>query len=255
MLECADLFQEAADTLRELKFYHEALRYYEPLQRLNGYKDTSFYMEMASCYEAIGRKQEAEGCYQRVIELDDGNYEARVKLGEVRQGSDPLRRENPQANKGHLMRPQQSTGDRGEKRQRKFKTGQGSTSSILYQSAKRFAEEGNQMHEDKIHSLFLKRENIKNDVEDGNYASKAEWMAATKALVQDFRNNKVFYPAEKHHKFLGYSKEARTMAMKPKHELTPLTDSSTVIYGTSLVVVAAFQELINGFRNRGWTAD
>lgn len=240
MLECADLFQEVADTLQELNFYHEALRYYEPLQRLNGCKDTSYCIEMASCYRAIGRTQEAEGCYQKAMEHDDGDYEAHVKLGDMRQRSEPFRRGNPRNNEGHLIKPQQSMGGRDEKRQRKFKTGQGSTSSVLYQSAKRYAVEGNQMHEDKIHSLFLDREKIKNNIEDRDYASQAEWVAATKALVQDFRNNKVFYPGERHHKFLGYSKEARTMAMKPKHELNPLTDRSTLIYGTSLVVVIAF---------------
>lgn len=240
LYECTDLFREAANALRGLGFYQEALRFYEPLQKVSGYDDVSYLFEMASCYRAVGLKPEAESCYQRIIERDTGNYEARIQLSGMRQGGRMTHWEDTHGNHGGSVRQHKSMKrgwDRDAKRSKKITTTGASSSSMVLaprpanQSIKQLAVEQEQVQEEELRSLFLQRERLKDGATTGDKDGKAEWMAATEALIQGFRDNKVFYPAEKHHKFLGYSKEARAMASRTKHGLYALTEGSRSIFG------------------------
>jgi len=238
--ECTDLFREAANALRGLEFYHEALRYYEPLQRVSGYDDVAYLFEMASCYTAVGLIPKAENCYQMIIEHDDGNYEARIQLSGMLQGSGMTHRGKTHGNQGGSVRQHKSTKrnwDRDTKRSKKITTPRASSSFMLlpprpaYPSIKELEREKEQVRGEEVHLLFLQRKNWKDNAANGVEDCKAKWMAATKSMVQGFRDNKVFYPVEKHHKFLGYSRAARAMASRPKHELNALTESSRSIFG------------------------
>jgi len=262
--ECTDLFREAANALRDLEFYHEALRYYEPLQNVSGYDDVSYLFEMASCYRAVGQKLKAESCYQMIIEYDDSNYEARIQLSGMRQSSGLNHREHTEGNRGISVRQHKSTKrvwDREAKRSKNITTPQASSSSMLlaprpaYQLNKQLAVEKEQVQEEEIHSLFLQREKLNDSATNGDEDCKTQWTAATKILVQSFRDNKVFY-VEKHQKFLGYSKEARAMSTRPKHELNALTESSRSIFGIGFKSpLWSFLRLIDLFRNRRWPTD
>lgn len=243
LYECTDLFREAANALRGLKFYHEALRYYEPLQNVGEYDDVSYLFEMASCYGAVGMKLKAESCYQMIIEHDDGNHEARIQLSGIRGGSGLSHRVYTEGNRGVSVKQHGSakhSWNRDERRAKNITTPRASSPSMLlaprpaYQLNKQLAMKKERVQEEEVHSLFLQRERLNDSAANGNEDCKTKWMAATKTLVQAFRENKVFYPVEKHYKFLGYSKEARALATRPKHELNALAESSGSVFGIVL---------------------
>ena len=53
--------------------YHEALRFYEPLQQVAEFADASHFDAMGTCYQALELYNEAEDCYKIVVENESEN--------------------------------------------------------------------------------------------------------------------------------------------------------------------------------------
>lgn len=86
-------------------------------------------------------------------------------------------------------------------------------------SRKRTTEEEREaLRNDRIQLLYLKLQNLHLPMRAGDEDATEEWLDAADALLRDFRSNRVFYPHEKHMRFLGYTLEARKKAFRPKHE-------------------------------------
>ena len=229
-----DLFREAANALRVKGYFHEALRYYEPVQQISEYADAAYLMDMASCYKAIGLRTEAEDCYKTVVDSDDGNPEARRRLEEMctELGTSPRGSTNKDETvsvRHHKAR--ERVGDKKAKQPKRSKALPSWVPTMLAprlvpQSAKKVSLEKEEAQEEDVKALYLRREVLTEKARDGDESSKTEWMATTKTLIQAFKNNKVFYPFDKHHKFYGYSREARSLAARPKHELDALAEQS-----------------------------
>lgn len=198
---------------------------------------------MALCYRSVGLKTEAEKCYTMIIDHDSTNYDAHIQRNKIRQASEIAQQRTAEESPSRSTRQHKSTrraGDKIAKRSKSRVAPPASSTSMLlaprpvYQSAKQLAVEKEHLQWEEVYSLFTHREDLQRTAGGKNEDCKAEWMATTKALLQAFRDNKVFYPFDRHQRFFGYSKEARGMASRPKHELDALTESSRSIFGMSL---------------------
>ena len=246
-----DLFREAASALRVKSYFHEALRYYEPVQQISEYADAAYFMEMASCYKAVGLRIEAEDCYKIVIDSDKGNPEARRRLLEMckESGTSPNGAAGiDEVVLGRQHKAGKGVGRKDAKQQNRGKATPSRATTLLAprlvpRSAKRVSLEREQAQEEDVNALFLRRGTLTEQARNGDESSKTEWMAITKTLIQRFKDNKIFYPFDKHHRFYGYSREARSLAARPKHELDALAEQSKSHLGTidSLVCFALYQ--------------
>ena len=204
------------------------------MQQISGYADAAYLMEMASCYKAVGLRNEAEDCYKIVIDIDDGNPEARRRLQEmctelVMSPRGTTNKDGTVSVKNHKARKR--IGDKEAKQPKRSKALPSWVPTMLApqlvpQSAKRISFEKEEAQQEDVQALYLRREALTEQFRDGDESSKTEWMATTKLLIQAFKDNKVFYPFDKHHKFYGYSREARSLAARPKHELDALTEQA-----------------------------
>ena len=195
------------------------------MQQISDYTDVSYYLEIGACYRAVGLRREAEECFNTVLEFDSKNLVARTQLAQMSRESGVPQQdlqvdEETSVRKHKMMRP---TRDKSTKKSRKATAPISWSTSMLVprptlQPAKQIALEREHAREEDVHVLFLRRQNLIEDARMEDESSKAQWTAATKTLIDIFRGNKVFYPIDKHHKFYGYSREARNMAAKPKHE-------------------------------------
>ena len=235
------------------RYFHEALRYYEPVQQTSEYADAAYFMEMATCYKALGLRTEAEDCYKIVVESDEGNPEARRRLSEMCSalGTSSKGASNDDET---VSKTQHKARKRvGNKDVKHLKQGKAlpawATATLaprlVPQSAKQSFLEGDEAQEESVNALYLRRQALTEQARHGDESSKTEWMAVTKTLIQGFKENKIFYPFDKHHKFYGYSREARSLAARPKHELDALAEqfkSHLGIFGgpTAFVLHANF---------------
>lgn len=222
------------------KYFHDALRYYEPVQQISEYADATYFMEMASCYKQIGLRAEAEDCYKTVVNSDSGNPEARRRLLEMCNESSMSPKGAANVDEVVSVRQHKARKhmrDKDAKQPTKATALSSWATTMLAprlvpQSAKPITLEDEQSQEDDANGLFLRREALTEQAKNGVESSKTEWMAITKTLIERFKDNKVFYPFDKHHKFYGYSREARSLAARPKHELDALAEQSKSHLGT-----------------------
>lgn len=234
-----DLFREAANALRVRRYFHEALRYYEPVQQISEYADATYHMEMASCYKAVGLNTEAEDCYKTVVDSDEGNPEARRRLLEMcKESGTPIGAivaDEVVSVRQHKARKRGGNKDAQQPKKGKAPSSWATTMlapRLVAQSAKQISLEREKAQEEDVNILFLRREALTEQARNGEASSRTEWMAITKTLIQVFKDNNVFYPIDKHHKFYGYSREARSLAARPKHELDARAEQSRSHLGT-----------------------
>ena len=83
---------------------------------------------------------------------------------------------------------------------------------------------------EEVEALFVRWQML-SEKRHHNDGDKGAWFEATRLLLRTFRENRVFYPMDKHQRFYGYSRLARALANRPKYERAALISESDSILG------------------------
>lgn len=217
------------------KHYHEALRYYEPLQKVSDYEDISYLLEMANCYRAVGLGSEAEHCYSTVIDLDHGNPEASLQLARMGRGQD-MQLDSPlnvdEAITVNQYKARRPTGSKEARRSKKGTVSSWSDIPMIPGPVRHsIKKQKERAKEEDVRILFQRRQDLMEQARLGDEHLKDQYMSTLKSLSEIFGDSKIFYPYDKFHRFYGYSREARLLSMKPKHEIDRLIVRSKWLYG------------------------
>ncbi|KAK5173018.1 transcription factor TFIIIC subunit tfc4 [Saxophila tyrrhenica] len=76
----ADLFLDVANNLRARFMYGAAVEFYDRLKPVSGMMKREYWMSFALCCREVGRNDEAEECYKKVINADAQETQARINL-------------------------------------------------------------------------------------------------------------------------------------------------------------------------------
>ncbi|KAL8992356.1 MAG: hypothetical protein Q9169_007160 [Polycauliona sp. 2 TL-2023] len=183
-----DLFRDVADTLRDTGLYLEALRYYEPLHKVPDFADTSYYIDMAACYRAIGLETEASDCYRNVTRLEsDGTTKATILANMELDGVN-----NNQTTTANSF--EKDTVSRGP-----------STLAMLITHRSHQRRRGpdpskelrTRLKEETARTLYTRTQDLLNQVREDNPEAIAQWMANSQELVDDFQSHRGFFPSDK----------------------------------------------------------
>lgn len=196
-------------------------------------------MELASCYRALGLNLDAEDCYKTVIENDGDSGQAESELAAIRRqhGSSQLEATNASDVSSNAEPNHRGAYGRRICRVRDTpSTDPPSRLAILAprasrQTAKQSAVGREQFREVEVHDLFLRRQVIARELAGNNEVAEAVWTDASRKLLHAFQDNRIFFPSDKHHRFYGYTKEARSLASKPKYQLDMLFEKSATAIG------------------------
>ncbi|KAL2007860.1 hypothetical protein VTN00DRAFT_7842 [Thermoascus crustaceus] len=247
LYDYGDLFREAADALKEVGLFEDALRFYEPLQQTDEYADVSFFMAMGECSINAGKLEEAENCYLTVAEHDTKNVEARVRLAKLyetigmteqafkyvneavllgRQETRRSRRRRKDARLEQLAREFQTTEIGGEGvaprpiAPKPLPPGAPATTLMTSSAARRRVEQAELEEEglEHIEYLYSKMMELRPKMREGDALATEDWLDIADALLRDFRSNRVFYPLQRNMVFLGYSREAQRKAGKYRNK-------------------------------------
>jgi general transcription factor 3C polypeptide 3 (transcription factor C subunit 4) len=74
--------------------------------------------------------------------------------------------------------------------------------------------ENERIRDENVRALYKKYQYLRPKVRAGDERVLADWMECSSDLIDDFRNSRVFYPYDKHIRFLGYSPAARKRALE-----------------------------------------
>ena len=219
-----DLFKDAADALQTAGFHQQALRFYEPLQNIDEVSPDFCFSGMATAYRALGLFEQAEECYRILIESNEDDV---GPLQEVIQmfndGGQPYRsipyvkqlavrrRRVPEPVRQEELNPEDQPMDSIEvddqelpeflrSIQKKAKIRRG------WRVRRRFEMIPQQ---ENLEPQFLLLHELQTQLEAGDETALTDWLAVAEPLVERFRHTRLFFPADRHYRFFGYTREAR----------------------------------------------
>ncbi|PYI03661.1 RNA polymerase III transcription factor TFIIIC subunit Tfc4 [Aspergillus sclerotiicarbonarius CBS 121057] len=243
LYDYGDLFREAADALKEVGLFEDALRFYLPLQQTNEYADVGFFMAMGDCCKVLGKLEDAENCYLTVAEHDARHVECRVQLAKLYESIGMSEEALKYVNEAVLLGRQESRSNRRRKDTRleqlamEFKAAdvareEAALSSIAPQPPStdlstaalttsaapvdKDVEVDEEQRTENVQYLYTKLLQLLPQVKDGNTEATEDWLDIADALLREFRSNRVFYPIQRNITFLGYSREAQRRAGRHK---------------------------------------
>lgn len=241
LYDYGDLFREAADALKDVGLFEEALRFYMPLQQTNEYADVGFFMAMGECCSVLGKLEDAENCFLTVAEHDARHVESRVQLAKLYEGIGMSEEALKYVNEAVLLGRQESRSNRRRKDTRleqlavEFKTADAAREDAALRSiapqpssadlptaltTTAPAAKDTEMNEEQrianVQYLYGKLMQLLPQAKEGNAEATEDWLDIADALLREFRSNRVFYPIQRNITFLGYSREAQRKAGRHK---------------------------------------
>ena len=232
LFDYPDLFRETANALRRKRKFKEALCFLEPLQLLTDHEDSSFLMELASCYRATGNDCEAERCYKLILGTQPNAIEARIALWNMSGRATDIRAGQMSEGPIQYFRQSKSSGS-GKQRDSSSK----SQHNLPQQNERvlRLTRSSPQLEmslkdEIEISALHSRWKGL-GSRQDWNKAAKIAWFEAANLLQQIFRNNKYLYSRDRNHWLYGYSHQTRSPAVRNKLKKGTLTQISEGMLG------------------------
>ncbi|KAI9668670.1 MAG: transcription factor TFIIIC subunit tfc4 [Trizodia sp. TS-e1964] len=193
-----DLFRDIADNLLEAGHHNEALKFYEPLQHVDGFADLNIYFQMAKSYRAVDNTNEAQQCYETILEQDSTNINARVQLAQIYEEQNMpekafsyvsevialsrVDQDSRQNLKPGVLDLYYTATSQGYPFQRRNTIRKSANNESIHLSDEAFILQYNRLQ------FFA--EGMR--AEDGQ--AVIEWMEAARILIDDFRASKVLYP-------------------------------------------------------------
>ncbi|KAI9806627.1 MAG: hypothetical protein M1825_006084 [Sarcosagium campestre] len=229
-----DLFRDAGDALMEAGSESEALKFYEPLQSIDGYADVDLYSRLGKCYRAVGLVPEAEQCFQFILENDDKNIDVRVQLARLYEQIGMPEKAFTYISQVLVLRQRDENRTRrgrqaGEARKRaqqrklagdptRLTTASSGARPHYRKSHAMSAEEQAEREIAEDHAIqqhYHELKAIQGDMRAGDVAATNRWISMAGVMIEHFRSAKIFFQFDKYVRFLGYSAAARKRALKP----------------------------------------
>ena len=174
-----------ARSLAKKGLYQDAVRFYEPLQRLDDQLDPSCLSELARCYTAVGRNAEGEALHPSLPKFD-GDYDDDFSDNDSTAFEDDAVQDDRPARVPALK------------------------------LVKKPIENG-VVHIGKLEELFAQRQSLQRCIQKNQVHLKDQWASITQQLVESFTNEKAFFPDQKQHHFMGYTRKARHLSKRKVH--------------------------------------
>ena len=97
------------------------------------------------------------------------------------------------------------------------------------------------VEKENLQPLFAQRRALASSLGQGELQLKEQWMSVTKSLIAIFMVEKAFFPEQRHHEFLGYTRQARYLAHRKSREKMVIV--SQIGKGESLFYAAELSPL------------
>ena len=238
LFDYPDLFREVADAFMSKNLWREALQFFEPLQIVEECTDLSYYHDLGSCYRSLALIDEAEECFRVIIENDDEDTAAWIKLATMFENANMPDRAAPYVSKIRSLREAKAA----RKRQRQqaadwdttATTGTEAQSMLLSRDPvspitrvrvrkprgkppKRplDVKKMEQMQkEERVQGLYFELRTLKEQIQSGSAEARRQWIDAAEPIINEFKSHKAFFPTDRGAKISGYPASANTRNTK-----------------------------------------
>lgn len=248
-----DVFRAIADVLHESGHHAQAVRFFEPLLRVQRNSDIHVMMRMAQSYHLLGALDRAVGIYQNAVKVKPHNTDVRIELARVYEQmgetakafehvaavikmgrEDIVKKAKLAMHKPRDPSParpiveeaaaEEDEGDeedglfvpstvKPQKPPRSRKAADKRTSTKPVNIAPKRTEP------DRVYTLetmYARLQALTADMRADDEEPLMEWISVAQHLVDAFKQAKVFFPTETYVPFLGYTAEAKRRAVKSR---------------------------------------
>lgn len=221
------LFRQIAGQLYEVGRYDDAMKFYQPVRQFPEEVDAQLLVQMGRCFLRLSEDLKAAQSFKQAIEIDGGDVDARMELARMYEKSKQpekafsyvteiiqvkktlrpetkLQRLKVSENNQRSATREANLAPRKAAKERALRLARAPTSQIDKDDIVLTAE--------YLQSRYQLLKSEQSAMRDGVEASTLSWMEAARALTEDFRSFKTFYPWDKYIRFLGYSGNVRVQA-------------------------------------------
>lgn len=198
--------------------------------------DASYLPDLAKCYTALGRSAEAEECYGGLLNLDrdeandgdeadyesegwkplmyqgQGSNEVILSSEDVTSDTDSVRSEESGVRKTTARLGAHDQGDTAELSKNSMLAPRPAAKRARTSTEKRRPEK------EDLQYLYSQRQSLAGSSNLTEQYEKDQWMSLTRKLIESFMKEKAFFSEQRHHEFLGYTREARHLANRKARE-------------------------------------
>ena len=222
--------------MREEQLHQDALRFYEPIQRLNQGVDARFYFDLAICYQALGRDEEVKKTMEALRLFKRGARDANFYIGLAKlyrsQGKEedmesiikqlrrmgksdlvvaaglPLPRDTTRPAQGQtaVADDDDDQSDREDDLYRNIR----SRSTRARNNKK---QEQNQIRTGLVRNLYDQLLALNDGLEKEEAEAIMDWTSLAEQLLDEFKGEKVFFPRERAVKFTGFERWERKVTV------------------------------------------
>ncbi len=202
-----------------MNFYQEALNFYQDLKNLSKEIDGSLLVQIGKCFLHVQDDQQAEEYFQRAVQIDVEDIDARIELARMYERMDKPEQAFHHPNEVLLLRRRQDP--RTSRRLLEETEGRDIENVSIAikkstrrrnrprQGQKRLTQASQAEHLQSQYFILRKESEA---MRTGDAASVDAWIDAARDLTDYFRGFKTFFPIDKYIKFLGYSGGSRVEA-------------------------------------------
>jgi general transcription factor 3C polypeptide 3 (transcription factor C subunit 4) len=219
------------------------LRFYEPLKKRPEALDSRFCFDLAICYQTLGREEDYKNSLQ-IFKRNARDPQYHIGLAKLYQSQGKeedmwhLIKQLKRMGKSDLirnaglplLRPVDESGisqsidnaTRGEATPpvRQLSEEQGAKRRYAnHRRRLREKEQYDQQQDMIIGSLWTDLKALQQDVDAGDLDAEAEWLGIANEVFDDFRDQKLFFPRDRHTKFMGYQRWKRTVNLPEDDQL------------------------------------
>ncbi|TGZ83358.1 TPR-like protein [Ascodesmis nigricans] len=208
-----DLFAEVGHALFQHSLFESAIHYYFNAVQGSPEFDRKLWFNLAHCYKALDQVDDAEECYNGILENNPTDTYALLELANIYEMSDRRGEALDLVNKVLEIRSHADWDDDiAETGRRRYTTRFGPDGARVSRLTVQEAFELNERRTEQTSAKYKKLEMIWPEVQKGKKEAVKEWLDVAGDLVDDFRNTRALYPSERGKPFMGFISTAARRA-------------------------------------------
>lgn len=237
--EHAEVLREAAVALREAGMHRDALNFYEPLGCVVEELDSTYYFDIALCYQALGRTDDVRNSVKAIKRSGRGaEFELALAKLYQNQGKEELMwqliLELKKMGKVHLLLEaglptvrkdghfSDVEGTQALENQRK--TDYCSRAAILKRKRKEDSTSHQALQDAVFRALYDDLLEVREQATAGDMSCLEQWLSASSEMFEEFSAQSAFFPRDRCTKFIGFG----------QGRLLQMSDVDTILEAESL---------------------
>jgi general transcription factor 3C polypeptide 3 (transcription factor C subunit 4) len=234
--DTTDLYHESALKLEEFQLFSDAIKFFQPLSKLEEFQNASIYNSLGKCYTELGKYSRAKESYNRALSYDPENVDIKLALVEVLYYLEEV--EESQNLLEHISRNRKSLADTDHEMtdadQVAASTKINDQALIMnriirpLKGGSKLTEAEKQAREDRIKQNVIEKYNRLNrlhqGLEAGDLVAAGTWIQLASELIEIFSNVKTFFPKDRSRAFRGIITRSKSQNLDLDSKIQRISD-------------------------------